>query len=302
MEALRHLRRRGYQFALDDVVDYEQVIPYWGLFKIVKIDLSKISSNRLSTLASILKPHHIWLAAEKVETLEELKRCMQLGFDLFQGYFLCQPRVFQEKRVDTSRMVILKTLLKMREADVSFKEIENLIAQDVVLSYKLLKLVNSAYYSFATKIKSLRQAISLIGIHRLQGWMVLLLMASIENKPHELTNIALMRAILAEKIAQSLGEKQTDPFFLSGLFSVLDALFDMPMEKVITSIPLSAEIAEALISHSGKPGKVLNAILASERENWDELLQLGLQPHVINNIFFESFIWTTTLSEEIHER
>jgi EAL and modified HD-GYP domain-containing signal transduction protein len=178
--------------------------------------------------------------------------------------------------------------------------LETLISQDVGLSYKLLKLVNSGYYSLATTVKSIRQAISLIGLSQLRGWMMLLMMSTVDDKPHELTNIALQRAKMCEMIGKGLGESQAESFFLAGLFSVLDAIMDIPMSQVVSSIPLADDVVNALTKREGKIGLALNTVVAVEQGSWDQVLQCGLQPEMLKNIYFESIKWATILTSEVY--
>jgi EAL and modified HD-GYP domain-containing signal transduction protein len=265
-----------------------------ALVHIVKIDLTTLDRVSLTEIYKRFRLHRVKLLASNVETLDDLAFCQRLGFDYLQGYFLCKPRIVAGRRLDASRSVVMRSLAQIQDSTADFQSLAKIIAQDVSLSYKLLKLVNSAYYSLSKTITSLEQAVALIGLNQLRAWMTLLLMASVRNKPHELTTLALSRAKTCELLAKTKGERQTDPFFLVGLFSILDALMDLPMPEAIGSLPLSDDIINALLHHRGPLGDVLRLALAYERGQWDYVLKTktGLKPEAIGASYLEAVRWT----------
>ena len=129
--------------------------------------------------------------------------------------------------------------------------------------------------------------------------MLLLVMATADDKPHELTAVAFQRAKICEMLGTTLGVKHTESYFLIGLLSVLDAIMDVPMLQVVESLPLTPDINEALVHRKGKLGVVLKAVIATEDGNWDHILQLGIQPHVWRNIYFESVKSSNLIMKEV---
>ncbi|MEI7990336.1 MAG: HDOD domain-containing protein, partial [Chloroflexota bacterium] len=236
---------------------------------------------------------------EKVETIEELEYCQKLGFDFFQGYYLCKPNIVQGKRMDTSRLVVVNAIARIQDPEANFKKLEELIAQDSTLTYKLIRLVNSAYYSTANEVKSIGQAISLIGTDNLRGWLMLVLMASIDNKPHELTMIGLLRARFCEMLARAKGVKVTDQYFMIGLLSIMDALLDMPIDQVVIGLNLSDDIVEALLNRKGLPGSILSLVIAYEQGDMEKMMMLGLRPEAISDSYIKSLKWASTLGDSL---
>jgi EAL and modified HD-GYP domain-containing signal transduction protein len=145
------------------------------------------------------------------------------------------------------------------------------------------------------EVKSIKQAISLIGLQQLRSWMLLLMMATVDDKPHELTTIALQRAKMCEIIGKSQGDKQPESFFLIGLLSALDAVMDMPMEKVVENLSLAPELAEALINRQGKLGLALTGVMATEMGNWDYVLQYGIKAEAWQKMYLESIKWSNII-------
>jgi c-di-GMP phosphodiesterase len=235
-----------------------------------------------------------------VETLADYNTCRRLGCDYYQGYFMCKPNIVQGKKMDSSRLVIMQSIAILQNQKTNFTDLENIISRDVGLSYKLLRLSNSGYYSFATKVVSLRQAISLIGLDTMRGWMSLLLMSSLIDKPPELTNIALQRAHMAESLAKTYGQPQPEIYFLVGLFSVLDALMDKPMSQVVAELYLSETITNALLNYEGLPGFILRAIKAYETGDWATVMTLNVPSERLTQIYLDSIKKTKILTDEIY--
>jgi c-di-GMP phosphodiesterase len=298
--ALQRLTKAGFRLALDDVISLEPIRGILGLASIVKIDLKGVNPSGLLSLVQSCKPYGVKLLAEKVETHAEYAMCFRMGFDFFQGYFLCKPTILKGQHMDVSRLVILQSMSTLQDPNATFESVEQIVAQDISLGYKLLKLINSSYYSLSTPVTSIRQAISLIGFNPLRGWITLLLMSAIENKPHELTVIALLRAKMCELFARAMSLSHPETFFLVGLLSVLDALMDMPMSQIIAKLNLSQELVDALMEHKGAHGTILSFVLAYETGNWDTVLLSRLDCQTIQRIYTESIQWSNTLLQNLN--
>jgi len=302
IDAIKSWRHNGYTFALDDVISIKKILPILRYIHYAKIDLKSVNRSKLPTIVSTLLANKVIPLAEKIETQRDFSFCSNLGFKLFQGYFFCKPNIIEGKRLESTRLVLLRSLASLQDPKVDFADLEHIIAQDASLGYKLLRLINSAQYSMAVEVKSLRQAISLIGITHLRGWMSLLLMASLENKPHELTILALTRARMAELLSIHIGDKKPGQYFIMGLFSVLDALMDMPMEQVLDYLPLDKEIIQALLQQKGKMGIVLKSIIAHEYGEMDETLELDIQPGTFSKTYRETMQWTNALQKGFYSQ
>lgn len=299
LEAVSALRNKGFTLALDDVITLDRISPFVGIANIIKLDLMQIDRVDLPDIVAGVKSSGFKVLAEKVETQADYNLCRRLGVDYYQGYFLCRPNVVRSQKMDSSRLVIMQSIAMLQNQKTNFTDLETIIARDVGLSYKLLRLSNSGYYSFTTEVKSLRQAISLIGLDTMRGWMSLILMSSLVDKPPELTNIALQRAHMSESIAKIYGQPQPEIFFLVGLFSVLDALMDQPMADIIPELNLSATISDALLKYEGLPGFILKAIKAYEMGDWATVKTLNIPDQTLTSIYLDSIKWTDILAKEI---
>lgn len=294
--ALRLLSARGYQIALDDVVDPHDVAPLLDIANFVKLDLVAVERARLEEHVATLRQHNVKLLAEKVETQDLFGLCRDLGFDYFQGFFLCRPNVVRGHRMPAVRLAIMRLLAKLQVPDIEFGKLEEIVRQDVSLSYKLLRLINSAFYARPTEIKSIRQALTLLGIRQLQAWLTLLVLSRIEDKPHELFTTAMVRAKMCELLTVALKGHSGETGFMIGLFSVLDALLDLSLEEVLTWLPLAEEVTCALLHYEGILGAILRCVLAYERGDWEAACCPGLEPKAICGAYLESLDWASEVN------
>lgn len=298
IEAVQRLSSQGYTIVLDDFVYHESLRPLVELADIIKIDVQTLPDSEVQRHVEILRKHTVKLLAEKVETHEVFEFCNRLGFDYFQGFFFCQPHIIKGQRIPPNRLVTLRLLAKLQDPVTSIRELETLISQDVSMSYKLLRSLNSAFYSLPRKIESIHQALVMLGNQWLKTWASLLLLSSIHDKPQELMQMAMVRAKMCELLATAKRLSPKETFFTAGLFSVLDALMDQSMEDVLNALPLSQEINDALLRREGNLGAVLQCVMDYERGNWDAVLHIGLQQGEITQAYLEAITWANQVSKE----
>jgi EAL and modified HD-GYP domain-containing signal transduction protein len=296
--ALNTLAENGYTIALDDFTYSKELEPFVRLANIIKIDLMASDRSVLKEHVRELRRFDVKLLAEKVETHEDFEYCKELGFDYYQGYFFCKPNTVVGQHSAVNRVATLRLLAKLQESNVQFDELERIISQDPTLSYKLLRYVNSAVYSLARKLESINEATVFVGMQRIRTWSSILMLASMEDKPRELIVTALVRARMSELLASALGHERPERLFTVGLFSVLDAMFDRPMEEILKSIPLAEEIAHALLTQEGPVGDILRWVLAYEAGNWDQL-DCTLDARTLRNAYLDSVGWTEKTSREL---
>jgi EAL and modified HD-GYP domain-containing signal transduction protein len=299
VEAVRRLSSQGYLIALDDFMYHERLRPLIEVADIIKVDVLALDHAMLQDHVTTLRQYQVKLLAEKVETQEHFKYCRDLGFDYFQGYFFCKPEVIKGHRVPGNRLVTLQLLAELQNPKADFKDLEEIISRDVSLSYKLLRVVNSAFYALPRKVESLRQALLMLGTRNIATWVSVILLAGIDDKPHELMVTAMVRAKMCELLAQTLGQRGRDIFFTVGLFSALDALLDSPMEDILKSLPLSDDITSALLSYTGILGETLQCVLAYERGDWDSVHCATLDCTGITDAYLQAIAWTTRTKASI---
>jgi EAL and modified HD-GYP domain-containing signal transduction protein len=299
LNAVRRLSTQGYLIALDDFIYHERLQPLVELADIIKVDILALDQRALQEHVATLRQYKVQLLAEKVETQDHFKYCRELGFDYFQGYFFCKPEVIRGQRVPANRMTTLQLLVKLQDPETDFAELEALVSRDVSLSYKLLRVVNSAFYALPQKVDSLRQALLRLGTRQIATWISLILLSRIDDKPHELMVTAIVRAKMCELLAQALKHPNKDMFFTVGLFSALDALMNSPMEEILASLPLSHDITSALLHNVGVLGETLRCVLAYERGDWEAVNCTGVDGSTITEAYLQAITWTTATSNTL---
>lgn len=269
IEGLIQLQQSGYEIALDDYFINRETKKLLHFANIIKIDVLSSSEAQLIKYIAALKPLKLILLAEKIEDYEMLKHCKELGFDLFQGYFLCKPEIIRGAKVSANRTAIIRLISILNAENSTHSEIVAAVSSDAGLSYKILKLVNSAAIGLSRQIESLSQSISLLGLNKIRNWATFILMASNQNKPEELSIISLCRAKFCEHMGQHVKDKNfAQTCFTVGILSNLDSFLDMPMYELRNELSLAKNIEDALIEGTGVEGLLLETARAFERGDW----------------------------------
>jgi EAL and modified HD-GYP domain-containing signal transduction protein len=299
IEALTSLAQQGYTIALDDFVYEERLKPFLEIADIVKVDVLGKSEEQLHREVSQLRDSRVRLLAEKVESREVFEMCKQLGFYYFQGYFFFRPDIIRGRQIPANRIALLELMGKIQDPHIPFKGLVEHIRNDLSLSYKVLRYVNSAYVGLPKRVDSIDHAACMVGIDRIRTWATLIIMASGQTQATEILIIALVRAKMCERLGHRLGASSPEKYFTMGLLSVLEALYESPMPDILDKLPLPEDIVEALINGTGEMGLVLSSVKAYEEGEWMELKHLQLEPSVIRDLYLEAVDWSNHFSPMI---
>ncbi|MEF1302801.1 EAL domain-containing protein, partial [Vibrio owensii] len=272
LEAIRELYREGYLIALDDFTltdEWRRFLPY---VHIVKLDIMAMGLKNACDLVKkhIKKRTKYHFLAERVETEDEFEATKEAGFKFFQGYFFSKPEVMQTKYVSPEQVLALKLFREVCVPDPDFDRIENIITQDVTLSYKLLRFVNTQSTTLEVTITSFRQALIYLGQEKLKMFVSLVVASYISSKkPRELYNLSLQRAQFCEAMSryQPLSHLNEQGFMV-GLLSILDAMLDLSVESLVGQLPLSPSVQQALLHRQGEYGALLAIEECYERADW----------------------------------
>ncbi|MFQ5518548.1 MAG: EAL and HDOD domain-containing protein, partial [Mariprofundus sp.] len=271
LAACRSLKDKGYRLALDDVIDIEYARAFVDCVDVIKVDW-KDAGNPAAILREFRQANVSFLA-EKIDSYAEAEAAKNLNVDFYQGYFFCKPETVTGTKVPESKMSILRAMQQAMVAS-SIDEMFDVVKQDASLSYRLLKYINSAAFGLRREIQSIEQALGLLGLNNIKRWLTLLAMTALaENKPPELIRQAMWRARFLESLARAMGETIVDDDFMLGLFSILDALLDTPMQDSLKEISLVEDVHDGLIDLSSPMGEKLALSLAIEQGDWDLIKQ-----------------------------
>ena len=271
MQRCNELKQKGYQFALDNIIAMnsrvEQLLP---IVSVVKVNILALEKTQLAELVAELNRWPVLLLALKVEDREQETRCMQLGFQMFQGYYFAKPEVMSVKRADPGKLSLLKLLtLVMGDSDID--EIEKEFKYQPGLSYNLMRMVNSVASGLSQKINSIKHAIMILGRKQLQRWIQLLLYTanqSDDSMSNALMQTAAARGKLMELIATT--ERPHDKnyherAFMVGILSLLDVLLGIEMQQIVDKLGISDDMSLALMTRYGRLGQELKLIEANEK-------------------------------------
>ncbi len=299
LEGLKDLRRRGFRIALDDFVYREGYERLLELADIVKVDVQGLDGDQIRERYDFLKPFGAKLLAEKIETRAIFDVCVNIGFDYFQGYFLAKPNIVAGTTVPPSRVSLLRLLAELQNPKCDFERVKEIVAQDIMLSYKLLRKINAVRYGMPRKIDSIKETVSYLGLNAVKNMACLFLLSEMKDTPHELIVTSMLRARMCELLASSLGVEERQPYFTVGLFSILDAMMGTTMDKVLTKLPLTESLQRALVGLEGPLGEALACTLAYERGDWEHVVCPGLGRAEIKAGFLGAVEWVGTIDEEL---
>lgn len=300
LERLAELKAAGYRFALDDYQYLPETEPLLPLVSYVKLDVLAHTPAELANMVKAIRKYPVELIAEKVETPEQFRHCQALGFDFFQGYYFAHPENLAAKIINPVYGTVVQLLEKVRQG-ADAKELETLFKKDVALTFKLLRYINSAGFGLSCEVQSIRHAVSILGMQPLYRWLTLLLVTAggAPTMP-TLARTAITRGRLCELIGKAcLPKGDQDNLFIVGVFSLLPAFLEMPMDQVLERIVIPEQLADALADRSGIYGPFLALAEAVESGNAEQLENLAsslmVTPDQVSQAHLQSLAWVEQL-------
>ncbi len=298
LKILKSFVSKGYTVAVNNFTPTEERVPLLDLVHIVKIDLQLCDRNSLASLAQSLKQYDVKLLAEKIESHEDFEWCKELGFDYFQGFFFSKPKNFTAQSIKPNRLAVLRILASLQNPDCDIRELEELISNDVSMSYKILRIINSALYSMPRAIESVKQAIMALGLKAIRDWIAIISLTDIDDKPRELVALSLQRARMMSLLAPARN-LDADAAFTTGLFSLIDAMMDQSMERIMGELPLANDIVRALLDKEGELGSLMNFVVRYEQGEWDEATANSQSAEEVGQSYLDAIEWSSELINEL---
>jgi EAL and modified HD-GYP domain-containing signal transduction protein len=299
LQRLVELKQAGFKFALDDVASASDTVnALRPLMDVIKVDIQQIERGSLPALAHSLRNPQQKLLAEKVETVEEFRECMDLGFEYFQGYYFARPVILSGKKIAPSQMAILH-LLDLLNNDAEQREVERSVKHDPLISLNLLRLVNTPAVGARFRINSVGHALIVLGRRQLRRWLQILLYVKGAEFDTPLLQMATTRGKTMELMMEKVrpGERTSaDIGFTVGIMSLMDALFSVRMGEILDCVNVLDEVRDALLHRAGDYGDVLTLIELIERaregtELTGLLHKLDIAPSDLYAIQLAAFEW-----------
>lgn len=303
VERIKKYKEKGYRFALDDMFFSDEYMlmfaPLFPMVDYIKVDFALSEEKDIRYKTRELKKYPATLLAEKVETQESYLMALDVGFELFQGYYFARPNIVSKSSIEPSKISILK-LLNLLGSDSSLDKIETEFKLQPEFSLKLLKLINSSSFFIRSEVRSIRHAISLLGRQQLQKWLIIMLYAS-KNKDSRrspLLETVLLRARAMELLASRVygeGSGIAGDAYFTGLISMLDVIFGISSSELMNSLNIEGNIKDAIEKREGRLGSLLRLIETSDDRsvavNGDLLKQMKLSVNDVSEIKYASFEW-----------
>jgi len=294
----KELFEEGYTVALDDYIHQSVWQHFYPYIKIIKIDWKDTDIALIKEIKAAISGHdHIQLLAEKVETYEEYNQALELGFELFQGFFFAKPQMVKTKSLSPSQMAMAELLYETSKPEVDLNSITSVFERDVSLSYKLLRYANSPTFRRRNEISTIKQALVILGSGELKRFLGLMFAVNVNpDKPSELIKSAMTRAKFCELVANDIKAPiDSSIAFLAGLLSLIDAILDEKLEVILEKLPLAQEIKEALTTRKGGLAGLITLVEEIEHAHWDKatliMESLDLSKEKVVKDYNEAISW-----------
>ena len=270
IKACENLAKLGFQFVFEDFVLGDGYESLREIASVIKVDFQKLSDEEVQAFLRNNQLPGVQFMADNVETHEEFQAGVEHGFEFFHGSFLNKPDINNPNKLPGYHQTLVDLLNAINDPDIDFDFLESLVKKDIAISYQLLDYINSAFFGFTNKIRSIKHALALLGLEEVRKWLSVTALANVtDQKTRSLIQTSLTRAHFVEKLAKS-AELSESVMFLVGLFSLIDAFLDRPMQDVLEKLPLADDIKATLLGDQTEMRKLLDLAIAYEDADWEK--------------------------------
>lgn len=301
LDSIDQLRDADYLVAITDFQGKSGSEPLVERADIIKIDIRRKRPQIILDLMNRAPADKVVLVATGVSSPELLKLAKALGFKLFQGSFFRKPEFKTERQLSSSEATRLK-LFEIISGHPDFSKLSQAIAMDASISYRLLLFLNSAAFSFPVEITSIQHAVVLLGWDQIKNWLRVAVLTDLTppTKTLELVRLAAQRAKFFELAAMrnNYSPEIQDKLFLLGLFSLMEPILDMPMEKIVKNLPIDPDVKNALTGKDTSLAGWNVLAQAIEEANWEivdrAIAVLGLEGPAVTGSYYDSHVLTNS--------
>ena len=291
------LVHQGFMLALDHFRWVDGVERLLELASIVKIDLQLVPDDKLGPLMEQCRKYDVSLVAEKVETQGQLKHCQDLGFDYFQGYLLSRPRIVPGRTLDSSSVARLQLAAQLASSECSASQLEEIIRAEPAMAYQLLQMAGvGADHGFRRRVQTLREALVIVGWRQLQSWIGFLILTNKGETSEEEVVTTLTRARMTELLALEMYPHLSGLAFAAGMLSAFDLLLGVRLEEVLISLPLDAELHDAVLGKDTEVGRVVADVIDCQLGRPEEATRCALDEQVLHRASIKALGWALEVS------
>ncbi|MFT3814216.1 MAG: HDOD domain-containing protein [Acidovorax sp.] len=299
------LRARGFRLAFNQHVLRRAYMGWLPYAAFIKLDMGAFPPELAEPLVKFARSHApgARLVAEKVETAEQHQRMAGLGVKLFQGYWFALPALVKAQTVRPAQATIVQ-LINLVRHQAETADIEDLLKKDPTLSFNLLRFINSSGFGLSCEITSFRHAVMILGLKKLLRWAALLLTTSrAGGAAPAVGQTAVVRGRLMELLAaELLPPEECDNAFVVGVFSLLDVMLNLPMDRALEAVALPQPVVDALLHQRGVFAPFLELTMACESGDDEAFARvataLHLSSHQVNMAHLQALAWAEELATE----
>ncbi|WP_019574280.1 EAL and HDOD domain-containing protein [Curvibacter lanceolatus] len=299
---LKDLRDRGFRLAFPHMMLRRAYVSWLPLASFIKIEMNILKPELAEPLIKFARANtKAEMIAEKVETAEQFERMAKLGVKLFQGFWFAKPSLVQAKTIRPSQATIIQLInLVRKQADAG--EIEDLLKKDPTLSFNLLRFINSAGFGLQVEVTSFRHAVMMLGMKKLFRWAALLLTTSKDGAPPAVGTTAVVRGRLMELLAaELLPTEECDNAFIVGVFSLLDTMLGISLDKALNTVSLPQNVVDALLNKTGVFWPFLELTIACESGDDAVFARVATELHLsnrqVNWAHLQALDWAESLND-----
>ena len=302
-QACGRLKVAGYKIALGDFALDDPRVPLVAFADFLKVDIQGASRDDADRIVACYRGKDCRMLAENVETCEDFELAREAGFRYFQGYFFRRPEKVRARGVSSNLAICLQLLKAVSRPEMDWQEVEDIIKRDAALYYRLLRYLNSAALGLRGQVRSVRQALTVLGEEHFRRWCRLALILDVsQNQPTDLLLSALVRARFSELLGKKVEHGGSD-LFLLGLLSLMDAILEMPMGTLLEELPLDPESNMLLLGHAGRLAPIYTLIFAVEEGLWTVVVkacrQFGLEEQFVADSYREAMEWAQGIATSV---
>lgn len=297
LKALAKMKDLGFKIAMDDFAFLPEYYSFVELADIIKVDFLTDAPKKVKNIRNYAKVNKVMMLAEKVETWQDYERAVDDGYELFQGYYFSRPVIVKGRKGQPQKLIYLELLRQIDQPDFDFNMLTELIERDPILTYEVLRLVNSSVFYRSNRVESVRQALVLLGVEELKKWTYLTCLIKVGiDHPIEIVTHSLLRAKFLEYLALRTPLKQrSSELFLLGIVSMFDVLLDRPLEEVLGEIAVSQDIKQTLLKNEGVFANLFSLVCFYERAQWEMISPLaygiGVHGREVADCYYAALRW-----------
>lgn len=301
-------KESGYQIAINDFLFQPRYFGFLEYTDYIKVNIKGLEAYEIDNILRMGKGFGKKCIAANIDSKEAYEFAKGYDFDLFEGSFIAEAAIIKAEKMQYLKSNFFQLVIAVTKDIPDVDEIEKIIERDAVLTYRLLRIVNSAHFALRYKTASVKQAVMVLGLEQLKKWVYLLSFdKDMENESEDLLKISLLRATFC---AELMGMAEEMPItkseaYLMGMLSAMTLMVDAPMEEILQNVPLDEIIRDALILRKGRCGLLLELVFSYERAEWESInkyvKELGIPANAIAQVYFDCVENVNELWRELQE-